>query len=79
MAPELRRSLPTRLVAIAFIAMILLGNYWLVERLLGQPAPGWLSASFALAILTAGVGGCGMMFVAWKLGRSQPSEAEDEQ
>jgi len=64
MRPNLRRSFASKVVAISFIALILLGNYWVVLALTGSPLPGWLYDAGVLS--TAGVlaGGIGLLVTA---------------
>jgi hypothetical protein len=42
MRPEVRKSIPTRIVALCFIVMIVLGNIWLAHALVGSSGPSWL-------------------------------------
>jgi hypothetical protein len=51
------RSLPARLVALSFIALILLGNCWFVLALIGWRIPPWFRALSHVAVLTALAGG----------------------
>lgn len=60
MKPYLRKSIFTKAVALGFIAMILLGNAWLVVFLTGQKDSAWLSVTFAVCMVWTVLAGCGM-------------------
>ena len=47
------RSLPARIVAAGFIALILVGNCWFVLTVIGQETPAWLR--IASRVATAGI------------------------
>jgi ABC-type polysaccharide/polyol phosphate export permease len=46
-----KKSLPTKLAALGFIFMILMGNYWMVLVITNQPYPQWLMDCFLIAAL----------------------------
>jgi hypothetical protein len=54
---SLYRSLPTRLIALSFVALILLGNCWFVLALIGWRTPAWFSVLSQIALSTACAGG----------------------
>ncbi len=60
MKSYLRRSIFTKAVALGFIAMILLGNAWLVLFLTGQNGSMWLTYSFAACMGWTILAGFGM-------------------
>ncbi len=60
MKSYLRRSIFTKAVALGFIAMILLGNAWLVLFLTGQNGSAWLTYSFAACMGWTVLAGFGM-------------------
>ncbi len=60
MKSYLRRSVFTKAVALGFIAMILLGNAWLVLFLTGQNGSMWLTYSFAACMGWTILAGFGM-------------------
>jgi hypothetical protein len=51
------RSLPARLIALSFIALILLGNCWFVLALIGWRIPQWFSLLSYVAVSMALAGG----------------------
>jgi hypothetical protein len=51
------RSLPARLIAASFIALILLGNCWFVLAVIGWRIPAWFSMLSQIALSTACAGG----------------------
>ena len=55
------RSLPARIVAAGFIALILVGNCWFVLRVVGQEVPAWLR--IASRVATAGVIAGGLLLL----------------
>ena len=61
MSASRSRSVPARIVAAGFIALILVGNCWFVLRIIGQEIPAWLSAASRVA--TAAVVGGGLLLV----------------
>ena len=74
MRQELRLSLPARLTALSFIVLIVIGNLWLLEGLLGKSPPRWLQLGFLLGCGGVLVGGVGLGFVAWRLHRQRLEE-----
>ncbi len=60
MKSYLRRFVFTKAVALGFIAMILLGNAWLVLFLTGQNGSMWLTYSFAACMGWTILAGFGM-------------------
>ncbi len=50
MHPELRRSIWTRLVALGFIYLIVLGNIWVTYQVTGEHVPLSLRVAFFLGI-----------------------------
>ncbi|NRA45607.1 MAG: hypothetical protein HRU09_11685 [Oligoflexales bacterium] len=43
MKPHIRQSLAAKIVAVGFIILILLGNFWVVGHLLGRQPSEWMS------------------------------------
>jgi hypothetical protein len=59
MNSKLRKSWATKSVAIGFIALTLLGNYWIVLVITGQKTPQWFHDTIvftSLWVLLSGVG-----------------------
>lgn len=61
----LRQSVPSRVAAVGFIIVILAGNGWLVEGLLGRAVPTWLAYVFyaGVAVTFCGAIGLGALIV----------------
>ena len=51
MSEELRRSIFTRLIALGFIFLVILGNYWFAQLLLGIAVSQTLVNLFAGAVV----------------------------
>ena len=43
MKPHIRQSLSAKIVAVGFIILILLGNFWIVGHMLGREPAEWMS------------------------------------
>jgi ABC-type transport system involved in multi-copper enzyme maturation permease subunit len=50
-----------RIVAIAFIILILLGNIWLISLVTHTEAPVWTAKGFYICIVLTILGGLGML------------------
>lgn len=50
-----------RIVAVAFILLVVLGNIWLMSMFTGSEAPAWTAYGFFVCIALAAVGGLGMV------------------
>ena len=61
MDKRLRHSPASRLVALAFISIILAGNVWLVYFFTAQTVPNWLQYWFSGSITVAMIGGVGLI------------------
>ena len=55
MKPHIRQSLAAKIVAVGFIILILLGNFWVVGHLLGREPAEWMSV--------LGLGGLGLVLI----------------
>lgn len=78
MQQDIRSSWWTKLIAIGFILLILMGNFWVVFLITGQAIPEWLQSGFManigfLVICCLGFGG----MVLWRLLRGRPAVDED--
>lgn len=49
-----------RIVAIAFIALILLGNLWLINLVTGSETPAWTAKGLFICLILTVVGAVGM-------------------
>jgi len=58
-----------KLTALAFIALILLGNIWLLAMFTGGAPPGWTAYGFFVCIGVVAIGALGML-VGYFLGSS---------
>ena len=75
MDQELTRSAPARLVAMGFIALILLGNCWFVLTIIGQRLPSWFP--LASSVIVSGVIGGGVWLGILAL-RNHPSDGRSQ-
>ncbi len=51
-----------RIVAIAFILLILLGNIWLISLVTNSETPAWTAKGFFFCIVLTLLGGLGMLY-----------------
>lgn len=75
MDSRVRKSLPTRVAALGFIFMILLGNYWMVLVITNQPFPQWLMDLFLVNAFLILMSAVGVVYVSV---RSQLEGPQDE-
>ena len=54
---QLLQSSPARVVALSFVLLILLGNYWFALTVIGQPVPSWFPIASRAAMFGAIGGG----------------------
>ena len=53
---ETLKIIGTKVTAISFIVLILIGNVWLIKRFTGESFPQWSQDVFALGLVMAAVG-----------------------
>ena len=63
-----------RMTALAFVFLILGGNYWFVLFVTGQSAPAWLDLGFHGIAAIVFIGFIGMTFSAKAPGADEPPE-----
>lgn len=63
MHPEVKKSTPAKISAIGFIVVIIFGNLWLANAILGTPMPFWVSYGFFSGVVVVVVGGVGLAMV----------------
>ena len=61
MDEQLRRSIWTKMSAIGFIYLIVLGNIWYAMLVVGAAPPEWLKISFYLGIFFVLASGAGLL------------------
>ena len=80
MDEQLRRSVWTKLSALGFIYLIILGNIWFAFMVVGAVLPDWLRNSFYLGVLFVLGSGAGLftkILTNWYL--AAPLEETDEE
>lgn len=50
-----------KIVALTFIALIVLGNIWLLSLFTGAPPPAWTASGFIVCLVVLVMGGLGML------------------
>ena len=60
MQSYLRKSIWTKMAAIGFIAIILIGNIWLVYFLSAQSPQPWLQFLLSISLIWTAISACGM-------------------
>lgn len=81
MSPVLRKHIFTKLVAVGFIFLILLGNIWFGLSLTTTETPIWIQTLFGIGILwviTFGVLLCLYAIYLWQKGSLYEHEDDDE-
>ena len=63
MQDKIRKSLPTKIAAVGFIAITLAGNFWLVNLLLGTSPHPIVVFLFFVGVATALFGGLGLALI----------------
>ena len=61
--------------AIGFILLVIFGNLWLVQAMLGVPVPFWVSYGFFTGVVVVLVGGVGLGLVMLNV---RPGENKDD-
>lgn len=63
MQSEIKKSAPAKISAIGFIVVVIFGNLWLVNAMLGTQVPFWVSYGFFTGVVLVLVGGVGLGYV----------------
>ena len=62
--PEyLKYSIWSKLIAISFVLLIVLGNCWFTYAVLDRPCPLWIIAGFCIGVANLCVSGVGLFFL----------------
>ncbi len=79
MDETIKRSFWSRLSALGFIFLIVVGNIWYAKMIVGEPIGVWIQLSFYLSVGMALVGAVGVTYLLLrqKLVRSDKSDPEN--
>jgi len=61
-SPQNMKTWQAKVVAISFIVMTLLGNFWVLRMVLGQDVPQWFFHLLVVAVLAVIFGGSSLMW-----------------
>gem|GEM_PF-4086188 len=56
-----QQSIPSRMAAIGFIILIVMGNFWLIDALLGVPVQGWMRFGLQIGTTSVFLGATGLL------------------
>lgn len=76
-----RQSRPAKIAASGFILTLLCANVWIIDGLLGVPATWWTVGGTLVGMLTALLGGAGLLFIGLfprLIGRQASEEGGDD-
>lgn len=79
MAQNWRSSVWSKLSALGFIILVILGNIWFIEGLTGREAPKWLQILFLANVLGLLISGLGLgTHILWNIYRAKQVDMEAE-